>query len=99
LDDGRGLGEAAVEQDVPFRRCDQVAGDLARADVVDVANDAERLDRIVLPRRGGRVLGKERGAGEDNEEEELFHVVLGIISVSYQPTPSGVGKTRENNRL
>ena len=46
-DQGDGLLEAAVDQDVPLGRGDQVAGQVLRADVVDVADDAVRGERLV----------------------------------------------------
>ena len=41
------LGKSAVDQDMPLRRGDQERCDLRRPDVVNIANDLERLDRRI----------------------------------------------------
>ena len=54
-DQGNGPLEAAVDQDVPLGRGDQVAGQILRADVVDVADDPVRrewLEPVDLADRG-----------------------------------------------
>jgi hypothetical protein len=50
-----GLHESAVDQDEPLRGDDQIAGDVCGADVVQVAEQLERGDRLV-PRARDRVL-------------------------------------------
>jgi hypothetical protein len=67
-DDGHGLHEAAVEEDVSLGRRDQVGGDVVRPHVIEVACDPERLDRLVPRARRGVGLGH-RQTGEEKEEE------------------------------
>lgn len=64
--DRSGLDETAVEQDVTFRRGDQVRRDVARADVIEVSFDAERRDRLI-PRARNRIA---LGVSEQSREEE-----------------------------
>jgi hypothetical protein len=56
-----GLDEAAIEEDVALRRSDEKRRDLVRADVVNVADQLEGLDRLV-PAAARRIgLGEQRG--------------------------------------
>lgn len=63
---GRGL-EVGVDEDVAAGRGDEVGGEVAAADVVEVAGDPEGGDRRG-PVPGD--LGGERGGGHREEEEE-----------------------------
>jgi hypothetical protein len=74
FDDGGGLWEAAVDQHVSGRGRNQVHPQLDRPDVVDVADDAERLVRavpvVLLSRRllfsaDGRPQSPVRAASEN----------------------------------
>ena len=47
LDDWRGFGQAAIQQNRALRCLDKKRRDVGCADIVNVADDAERLDRLV----------------------------------------------------
>ena len=46
-DHRRGGGIAAIEHDVPCGTGDEEGGDIVRADVIQIAGDAERLNRLL----------------------------------------------------
>ncbi len=68
-DQGDGALEAAVDQDVPIGRGDQVAGQILRADIVDVVDDAMRgkgLKPVDLADGGDR-HGESKGCDSAHE--------------------------------
>ena len=76
LDQGDGPLEAAVDEDVPLGSGDQVAGQVLRADVVDVADDLVGRERLVPvgladggPGQGQRDRGRREHARGLRSEE------------------------------
>ncbi len=68
----RRRGEIGVDEDVAFRRDDKIGGEIARADVVEVARDAEGSD-WGGPRGGHGVAGGASEGEEADEQPVEFH--------------------------
>ncbi len=66
----RGRIVTPVEEDQAGRRRDEVGGDVAGPDIVEIVGDPERGDRVIARRGGGESGACEdggRGCGEDGE--------------------------------
>jgi hypothetical protein len=76
LDLRNGFNKTAVEQDLSFRRCDQVGRNIVRSDIVQIPGDLEGRDRLIAATAGFVGLGKKvkaTGKKECERNDDLKH--------------------------
>src|ERR1044071_2825679 len=86
----RGLFEAAVEEEVTLRRGDEIRRDVGRSDVIDIADDAERFDRLVPGARRRFFLGAD-SRGKHQKHEQAFHTDTTTTRSFCTPLPTTSG--------
>jgi hypothetical protein len=93
LDERRGLGVAAVDEDVALGTGDQEGGDAGGADIIEVAGDAKRfVGNGAVAADGGTPLQEEEGEERDEGAEEDAAPVL--AKVSWHAGGGGFGEAR-----